>query len=66
MFLLNFGKHYRDGVRVNGYFAWSLLDTFEWSDGYTKRFGLVYIDRNNNLTRTPKDSLKWFSSFLKG
>ncbi|XP_022960679.1 beta-glucosidase 12-like isoform X1 [Cucurbita moschata] len=56
----------RDGVRVNGYFAWSFLDNFEWSDGYTKRFGLVYIDRNNNLTRTPKDSLKWFSLFLKG
>lgn len=54
-----------NGVKVKGYFAWSLLDTFEWQDGYTKRFGLVYIDRPNNLTRIPKKSLQWFYHFLK-
>ncbi|XP_022147808.1 beta-glucosidase 12-like [Momordica charantia] len=53
------------GVRVNGFFAWSLLDNFEWSSGYSKRFGLTYVDYNNNLERIPKDSAKWFHNFLR-
>ncbi|KAK8913685.1 Beta-glucosidase 4 [Platanthera zijinensis] len=55
----------RDGVDVRGYFAWSLVDNFEWAQGYTKRFGLVYIDYKNGLTRHPKSSALWFSNFLK-
>ncbi|KAK6289518.1 hypothetical protein POUND7_001059 [Theobroma cacao] len=55
-----------DGVDVRGYFAWSLLDNFEWSHGYTKRFGLVYVDYKNGLTRHPKSSAMWFKQFLKG
>ncbi|RRT79492.1 hypothetical protein BHE74_00015564 [Ensete ventricosum] len=55
----------RDGVDVRGYFAWSFLDNFEWAEGYTKRFGLVYVDYKNGLTRYPKSSALWFSSFLK-
>lgn len=55
----------REGADVRGYFAWSFLDNFEWSLGYTKRFGLIYVDYQNNLKRIPKDSATWFSSFLK-
>ncbi|XP_021288994.1 beta-glucosidase 42-like isoform X3 [Herrania umbratica] len=56
----------KDGADVRGYFAWSLLDNFEWAQGYTKRFGLVYVDYKNGLTRLPKSSAYWFSRFLKG
>lgn len=56
----------RDGTDVRGYFAWSLLDNFEWGQGYTKRFGIVYVDYKNGLSRHPKSSAMWFSQFLKG
>lgn len=49
---------------MRGYFAWSLIDNFEWESGYTKRFGLIYVDYTN-LKRYLKDSARWFSSFLK-
>jgi beta-glucosidase len=44
-----------DGVPVSGYFVWSLLDNFEWTFGYSKRFGIVYVDFTT-LERTPKSS----------
>ncbi|CAM8963134.1 unnamed protein product [Rhodiola kirilowii] len=56
----------KEGVDVRGYFAWSLLDNFGWAQGYTKRFGLVYVDYKNCLTRHPKCSALWFSQLLKG
>ncbi|KAI3940727.1 hypothetical protein MKW98_030046 [Papaver atlanticum] len=56
----------KDGVDVRGYFAWSFVDNFEWAQGYTKRFGLVYVDYKNRLRRHPKSSAIWFSRFLKG
>ncbi|KAL3752090.1 hypothetical protein ACJRO7_012847 [Eucalyptus globulus] len=57
-------KAIKDGVNVKGYFAWSLLDNFEWSSGYTVRFGINYVDYKNGLKRYPKQSALWFKSFL--
>ncbi|XP_034197717.1 beta-glucosidase 13-like, partial [Prunus dulcis] len=54
-----------EGANVQGYFAWSLLDNFEWSEGYTVRFGINYVDYDNGLKRHSKLSMHWFKSFLK-
>lgn len=53
----------RNGSDVRGYFAWSFLDNFEWAMGYTRRFGLVYVDYTTQQ-RQLKDSAKWYSKFL--
>jgi len=47
------------GIDLRGYFVWSLLDNFEWADGYTKRFGIVYVDYETQR-RVPKDSAIWY------
>lgn len=62
--LLDLNRCRKEGCNVHGYFVWSLLDNWEWNSGYTVRFGLYYIDYNNNLTRIPKASVEWFSRFL--
>lgn len=51
-------------VNVKGYFAWSLLDNFEWASGYSKRFGLHYVDFET-LSRIPKDSAIWYSEVIR-
>uniref|UniRef100_A0A2K2AT01 Glycoside hydrolase n=1 Tax=Populus trichocarpa TaxID=3694 RepID=A0A2K2AT01_POPTR len=53
------------GVDVKGFFAWSLMDNFEWGSGYAVRFGLYYVDYKNDLKRYPKQSVKWFKQFLR-
>ncbi|KAF7041571.1 hypothetical protein CFC21_051350 [Triticum aestivum] len=53
-----------DGCDVRGYFAWSLLDNWEWAAGYTSRFGLYFVDYNDKLKRYPKSSVQWFKSLL--
>jgi beta-glucosidase len=51
------------GVDVRGYFAWSLLDNFEWSHGYSKRFGIVHVDFGSQK-RTAKDSALFYSRVI--
>ena len=53
-----------DGVDVRGYFVWALLDNFEWSSGYSARFGLVYVDYPTQR-RLPKESFRWFADQIK-
>ena len=53
----------QDGVPLAGYYAWSLLDNFEWSFGYSKRFGLVYVDFSS-LQRIPKKSAYWYRDLI--
>jgi beta-glucosidase len=48
------------GVDLRGFFVWSLLDNFEWAEGYAHRFGIVHVDFDTQV-RTPKDSARWFT-----
>ena len=48
---------------VKGYFAWSLLDNYEWAFGYSKRFGIIHVDYDT-MERTPKQSYHWWKAGL--
>ncbi|XP_019096764.1 PREDICTED: beta-glucosidase 43 isoform X2 [Camelina sativa] len=63
-YLAQLKKAVDEGANVTGYFAWSLLDNFEWLSGYTSRFGIVYVDYKD-LKRYPKMSALWFKQLLK-
>jgi beta-glucosidase len=52
------------GVDLRGYLVWSLLDNFEWAEGYHKRFGVVYIDYADQR-RVPKDSAWWYRDVIR-
>jgi beta-glucosidase len=58
------GEAMRQGVRMEGYMVWSLLDNFEWASGYAKRFGIVHVDYRTQQ-RTLKDSACWYRHFLQ-
>ena len=53
-----------EGVPVAGYFYWSILDNFEWCEGYKDRFGLIHVDYKTQK-RTPKDSYHWYREVIR-
>jgi beta-glucosidase len=53
-------RAHKEGVPIRGYHAWSLLDNYEWAEGYSQRFGFVFVDFRT-LKRTMKDSGKWYA-----
>lgn len=54
----------KDGIPVIGYTAWSIMDNFEWAEGFDPRFGLIYVDYRTQK-RTPKDSFYWYQKVIK-
>ena len=62
--LIELSHAIRDGVPVRAYHCWSLLDNFEWAEGYTQRFGLIYVDFKNRQQRTIKDSGAWYAKVI--
>jgi beta-glucosidase len=63
-YLRKLKKAVKDGVDVRGYFHWSLIDNFEWAEGYRQRFGLVYVDFATQQ-RTIKDSGYWYRDVIR-
>jgi beta-glucosidase len=59
------GDALRAGVPLTGYHVWSFLDNYEWSFGYSRRFGLVHVDYESQR-RTPKDSASWYRRLVAG
>lgn len=62
-YLAEYGRAIEDGVPGIGYFLWSLLDNFEWAEGYSKRFGMIHVDYQTQQ-RTLKDSAYWYSHVI--
>lgn len=63
-YLLALEQAAEEGAEVDGYFQWTFMDNFEWSKGYTERFGIVYVDFNTQ-ERIPKDSAYWYKNWIK-
>ena len=53
-----------EGVEMRGYLVWSLLDNFEWAEGYTQRFGIVHVD-SATQARTPRQSALWYRRLIE-
>ncbi len=58
-------KAHAEGSDVKGYFVWTLMDNFEWAEGYDKRFGLIFVDYANDQQRIIKDSGYWYRDFIR-
>jgi len=63
-YLIGLHRAVDEGFDVRGYFEWSVMDNFEWAEGYSKRFGIVHVDYQTQK-RTPKLSAHWFSRVIK-
>jgi beta-glucosidase len=63
-YLLQLGKAIEDGVRIDGYFHWSIMDNFEWAEGYKQRFGLIHVDFQTQK-RTLKESAHWYRTVIE-
>ena len=63
-YLSQFGRAIQDGVDCAGYFVWSVLDNFEWAEGYSKRFGIIHVDYETQK-RTLKDSAYWYKQVIE-
>ena len=62
-YLASMQRAAKDGVDVRGYFQWSIMDNFEWAEGYQLRFGLIHVDYATQK-RTPKDSYHWYQKVI--
>jgi len=62
-YLLELQRAIKDGVDARGYFQWSILDNFEWAEGYKQRFGLIYVDYSTQK-RILKDSAYWYRDLI--
>jgi beta-glucosidase len=63
-YLLQLHRAIQEGVPVLGYFHWSILDNFEWAEGYKQRFGMVFVDYPTQR-RIPKDSARWYRDVIQ-
>jgi beta-glucosidase len=63
-YLTQLQRAVREGVPIKGYFLWSLLDNYEWDDGYEKRFGITFVDFAT-LKRTPKLSSHFYREVIR-
>lgn len=54
-----------DGVNLRGYYVWSTMDLYSWVNGYAKRYGLVFVDYENDCKRIPKKSWYWYRDYIE-
>jgi len=62
-YLQQYARAIADGVPAQGYFLWSVMDNFEWAEGYAKRFGLIHVDYASQQ-RTLKASAHWYRQVI--
>ena len=63
-YLQQYQRAHSEGIPLAGYFQWSLLDNFEWTQGYRERFGLIHVDYATQK-RTLKDSAHWYANVIQ-